>query len=80
MEHQAIYPVNMKNMAKKGTIETTPTHGAPTAAPANASAWSPGLTVSNSVCLSVGQASDTPKLIHYRVVLFHTQDIGLIDL
>ena len=32
------------------------------------------------VCLSVGPASNTPKLIHYRVVLFHTPDIGLNDL
>ena len=34
----------------------------------------------NSVCLSVGPASETPKIIHYRVVLFHTPDICLIDL
>ena len=33
-----------------------------------------------SIYLSVGPASETPKLIHYRVVLFHTPDIGLIDL
>ena len=33
-----------------------------------------------SVCLSVGLASETPKLIHYRLVLFHTPDIVLIDL
>ena len=32
------------------------------------------------ICLSVGTASETPKLIHYRVVLFHTPDIGLNDL
>ena len=32
-----------------------------------------------SVCLSVGPAYETPKLIHYRVVLFHTPYIGLTD-
>ena len=31
-------------------------------------------------CLSVGPASETPKLLQYRVVLFHTPDNGLIDL
>ena len=30
--------------------------------------------------LSVGPASETPRLIQYRVVLFHTSDIGLNDL
>ena len=33
-----------------------------------------------SICLSVGPASETPKLIHYRAVLFHTPDSGLTDL
>ena len=33
-----------------------------------------------SVWLSVGPASKIPKLIHYRVVLFHTPNSGLIDL
>ena len=32
------------------------------------------------VCLYVGPASETPKFIHYRLVLYHTPDIGLIDL
>ena len=32
------------------------------------------------VCLSVGTASKIPKLIHYRVVLFHTPNSGMIDL
>ena len=36
--------------------------------------------VRTHTCLSVGPASETPKLIQYRVVLFHTPDIGLIDL
>ena len=31
-------------------------------------------------CLSVGPASKIPNLIHYRVVLFHTPNSGLIDL
>ena len=30
--------------------------------------------------LSVCPASETPKIIHFRVGLFHTPDIGLIDL
>ena len=30
--------------------------------------------------LYVGPASVIPKLIHYRVVLFHTPDSGLTDL
>ena len=38
------------------------------------------IIISHTVCLSVGPATETPKLIHYRVVLFHTPDIGLIDL
>ena len=33
-----------------------------------------------SVCLSVGPASKIPKLIHFRVVLLHTPNSGLIDL
>ena len=33
-----------------------------------------------SVCLSVGLVTGIPKLIHYRVVLFHTPDSGLTDL
>ena len=38
------------------------------------------ISAGEMVCLSVGPASETPKLIHYRVVLFHTPDIGLNDL
>ena len=37
------------------------------------------LSVCMSVCLSVGLATGIPKLIHYRVVLFHTPDSGLTD-
>ena len=33
-----------------------------------------------TICLSVGPASETPNHINYRVVLFHTPDIGLINL
>ena len=33
-----------------------------------------------SVYLSVGPAYKIPKLIHFRVVLFHTPNSGLIDL
>ena len=42
------YQVNMKEMSKKDTIETTPAHQSPTAVPAYAPARSPGSTVSNS--------------------------------
>ena len=38
------------------------------------------LSICRILYMSVGPASETPKLIHYRVVLFHTPDIGLIDL
>ena len=31
-------------------------------------------------CLSIGPASEIPKLIHYRVVVLHTPDSGLTDL
>ena len=41
-------PVHMKKMAKKDTIDTTPAPDALTAALADTSAQSPGLTVSNS--------------------------------
>ena len=41
-------PVNMNKMAKKYTTDTTPVYDSPTASPAEASARSPGLTVSNS--------------------------------
>ena len=36
--------------------------------------------IKTETCLSVGLASEIPKLIHYRVVLFHTPDSGLTDL
>ena len=42
------YPVNMKNMAKKDTINPTPVPEFPTAVPSDASARSPGLIVCNS--------------------------------
>ena len=39
-----------------------------------------GVAVVTTVYLSVGPASVIPKLIHYRVVLFHTPDSGLTDI
>ena len=36
--------------------------------------------IGHSVFLSVGQVSKIPKLIHYRVVLFHTRNNSLVDL
>ena len=35
------------------------------------------MTTIDSVGLSVGLATGIPKLIHYRVVLFHALDSGL---
>ena len=42
------YPANMKEMAKKDKIDTTPAPNAPTGATADASSLSTGFTVSNS--------------------------------
>ena len=42
------YPTKMNNMAKKDTMDTTPTLDAPTTAPVDAFDQSPGLTFSNS--------------------------------
>ena len=42
------YPMKMNNMSKEDTIYTTPAPNAPTANPADASAQSPGFTVSKS--------------------------------
>ena len=38
------------------------------------------LSVCLYVCMSVGPVSKIPKLINYRVVLFHTLNSGLVDL
>ena len=46
----------------------------------NINLWFVAYSDISSVCLSIGPASETPKLIHYGVVLFHTPDIGLIYL
>ena len=36
--------------------------------------------VCGGVCLYVGPVSKIPNLIHYRVVLFHSLNSGLVDL